>query len=197
MSKVFVGTVNGEKFNNEKDFQVAVAKAMFAGGDLNISSCYRYNGECGSDCDCKENQCQCNESKQNDAFVIPTSKLKPNQNFDIPECVNDFDKISLTNYSEISSFITKNIKSFENEYKTTNEKLKELKEQYAVVKSELEKVEKESETIYNSWSYYTTIKDILQKNKPKDENKSTKNEHINSDDLTFGDFITALGFLFS
>ena len=200
MSKVFIGKVNGETFNNEQDFQVAVAKAMFKGGDLNISSCYKYSGE-SEQCNCENNQCKCNESVSNDEFKIPTSKLKPNENFDTPSCVNDFDKISLTNYSELSDFLTKNIKYLENKSDKLTNKLKEIKEQYAVIKSELENVEKESENVYNEWDYYNRIKNILQKSKHYNqvksqcENKDCKCENKDLGSLSISDLIGFLRFI--
>lgn len=192
MSKQFVGQVNGEKFYNEQDFQVAVAKAMFKGGELNISSCYKYSGEseqcnCGDDCKCNNNT---NEEKK--YIKISDKELLPDENFNLPKCVQDFDMLSMSDYSRISNFINQQVEVNENEYDKLNKKLKELKEQYSNIKTEMHGVEDSMNKKYKEWEYYNKLKDCLTKSKATNTQCNCNVKKM--DEVPFIDFLNWLGF---
>lgn len=202
MSKVFVGIVNGEKFDNEKDFQVAVAKAMFAGGELNISSCYRYNGEC----ECDEN-CSCHNQKQveenNTPIKITKSELEPDESYQISKELISKLNSNPENLDEIRDFVSKSIESSRDEFSKYSIQLKKLNEEYQNLKCKIKHVEDDMKFTRDHWDYYKTLSQYIPTNSGCTCNDGCEclQKEINDSELstktisTFGDFLNFLGFI--
>lgn len=196
--KKFVGYVNGESFDNEKDFNEAANKAIETNdGTLSISSYYSYSDDEG-------------ELKPDDHFLDKDEYVIGNRKAD--KVSGDVYEYTISeeltkklkeasNKDDIRKQVESFITTFNNAKDERSKKIKSLQFQIENLQDELYETEEFIKDLKGRIVYYNTILDIIKEDKVEEEKIEPANKEkiknilgINAD-MSLSTFLKQLGLL--
>ena len=169
--KKFVGTVNGETFDNEKDFNEAASKAVTeSNGTLSISSYITYVDDEDDEDDSKKEIEETPEEVVEDVIEVTEDDLNINSNprvllggklaYDVTTRLADKLRRA-SNKDEVKELIEKRLKDTESIIKKNSETEKELENEIDELQKKLYSCESDQKDVKARRRYYNTLLDIL------------------------------------
>ena len=157
MSKVFVGYVNGRKYNNKQDFDQAVSNAVNTGNDLNIVSYYQEV----SDNKCSEKICDC-DKKTSEPVRVEYRDLFPTLSFEISnEVLDKLKSIDEENRTELLTSIHKDVNGLENRRKNIIDNIEYLESRIEKLKKKRTECSDKLTNVDDNLDYLRRLQDNL------------------------------------